>query len=229
MFSLLEFHVVNLTWGLCPLVSILIWELHPFGHLFVPVMREGISHESRVITLPNKALEFTPICFLGLCGCSLALFLCAVMNLVVVKDGGVHVVFIIDLLCAEDGLLVRDPEDLPVAPFVHWAVWPADALEPSVDWSVVEFDAVVGGWFKFIRIEVFHHSSLPSGANRLLTGFSASEDFNMHDIVTLSSQLSVEIGTTIEDKVTWLHLFKLESDGQGVILVCLVPTVKVEP
>jgi hypothetical protein len=63
----------------------------------------------------------------------------------------------------------------------------------------------------------------------LLTGFSASEDFNMHDIVTLSSQLSVEIGTTIEDKVTWLHLFKLESDGQGVILVCLVPTVKVEP
>ena len=83
--------------------------------------------------------------------------------------------------------------------------------------------------FKFIRIEVSHDSALPTCANRLLTGLSTSEDFNVHDIVALSPQLSVEIGTTIEDKVTWLHFFKLETDWQCVILVCLVPPVKVEP
>jgi hypothetical protein len=196
MFSLLELHVVNLTGGLCPLVPILVRELHPLGHLFVPVMRESVSHESRIIALPYETLELTPI-FLRLC--SLRLFDFPIMYLVVVKDRRVHVVFIIDLLCAEYGLLVRDPEYLPVAPLVHGAVRPTYALEPGVDRSVVEFDAVVGSRFKFIRIEVFHDSALPSSADGLLTCFSTCEDFNMHDIVTLSSQLSVEIGTTIED------------------------------
>lgn len=151
------------------------------------------------------------------------------MDLVIVEYRCIHVVFIIYFLRAEYGLLVRDPKDLPVAPLVHWAVRPAYALEPGVNRSVVEFNTVVRCRFKFIRIEVSHDSALPTCANRLLTGLSTSEDFNMHDIVALSSQLSVEIGTTIEDKVAWLHLFKLESDGQRVILVCLVPPVKVEP
>jgi hypothetical protein len=53
--------------------------------------------------------------------------------LVIVKDRRVHVIFIIDLLGAEDRLLVGDPEDLPVAPFVHGTVRPADTLEPGVD------------------------------------------------------------------------------------------------
>jgi hypothetical protein len=72
----------------------------------------------------------------------------------------------------------------------------------------MELDTVVSRRFKFIRIEVTHNSTLPARTNRLFTGLSASENLNMNDVMTLRSQLRVEIRAAIEDKVPWLHLFE---------------------
>ncbi len=80
-------------------------------------MRESVSDESRVIALANETLQLTLLSLSD--GSSLTLFFNTVMDLVIIEYRRVHVIFIIYLLSAEYGLLVRNPEDLPVAPLVH--------------------------------------------------------------------------------------------------------------
>jgi hypothetical protein len=92
----------------------------------------------------------------------------------------------------------------------------------------MEFNAVVGLRFKFVGIKVLNNTSLPSGANRLFSSGATSIDLNMDDVVALRPKLGVVIDTTIKDDVTWLHFFFLENDWQGVKLIGLVPTVKIE-
>ena len=104
----------------------------------------------------------------------------------------------------------------------------ANSLKPGVQRTIVELNTVVGLRFKFIRIEVLHDSALPSSPDRLLSSRPASVNLNMDDVVTLRSQLGVVVDTAIENNISWLHLFFLQSNGKSVELVSLVPTVKVE-
>lgn len=50
----------------------------------------------------------------------------------------------------------------------------------------------------------------------------------MNDVVSLRLESGVIVYATVEDKITRLHLFKLELDGKGVKLIGLVPSVQVE-
>jgi hypothetical protein len=89
---------------------------------------------------------------------------------------------------------------------------PANALKPSIYGAVVKLNAMVGLRFKFKRIEILHYSSLPASTNRLLTSGTSSENFYMHNVVSLRSKLCIIINTAVEYEITRLQLFKFESN-----------------
>jgi hypothetical protein len=111
---------------------------------------------------------------------------------------------------------------------MHLTVRATYTLKPGVNWAVVEFNTMVSGWFKFVRIKIFNDTSLPASPNRLLASGTTREDFYMHNVMSLRSQLRIEVNSAVEDKVTWLQLLKLKCDRKSVELVSLIPTVKIE-
>jgi len=108
------------------------------------------------------------------------------------------------------------------------AVALADALQPRVDRSVVELDAVVRGRRELVAVKVLDNALLPTSADRLFTSFAPSVYLNVDHVMLLRLGLGVEVGAGVEDEVTWLHFLFLELDGQSVKLVGLVPPVEVE-
>lgn len=85
---------------------------------------------------------------------------------------------------------------------------PTNAVKPSFKRSEVELDAVVWRWSEFEAVEVLNNSLLPSGTDTLFTCFTASEDFDVDHIVLLGTQLGVEVGAAVKDKVSGFHLFQ---------------------
>lgn len=108
------------------------------------------------------------------------------------------------------------------------AVALADALQPRVDRSIVELDAVVRGGRELVAVKVLDNALLPTSADGLFTSFAPSVYFNVDHVVLLRLGLGVEVGAGVEDEVAWLHFLFLELDGQSVKLVGLVPPVEVE-
>lgn len=76
----------------------------------------------------------------------------------------------------------------------------------------MELYAVVGLGLKFERVKVLTDTSLPSGANGLLSSRSTCENFYMNDVVSLASQPGVKVDATIEYKVSWLEFFKFQNN-----------------
>jgi hypothetical protein len=54
------------------------------------------------------------------------------INVFIINHGCIHVIFIVNFISTENGFLVRDPENLPVAPFMGLAKRSANTLKPSV-------------------------------------------------------------------------------------------------
>ena len=90
----------------------------------------------------------------------------------------------------------------------------------------MEFDAVIRGRFKLVRIEVLDDSFLPASSNRLLSRLTTSEDLYVDHVMLLLARLWVVIDSTVKDQITWDHFFKLQIDRQSVILVSLIPPIK---
>ena len=73
-----------------------------------------------------------------------------------------------------------------------------------------------------------HDTSLPSGTYALLASFSSCKDLDMNHVVLLLSAFLVEISSGYKYKISWLNIFKLKINWQSIILICLIPSVKLE-
>jgi hypothetical protein len=129
MLSFLELHIIDLAGSLSPFKSVLVRELHAFGHFLIAILRQGISNNSGIIADSNKALKLR----LFLCNysgrrASFNAALIFTIDILVIDHRSIHIVLIIDFIGTENGLLVWYPEYLPVAPFVNLAERAASSL-----------------------------------------------------------------------------------------------------
>lgn len=147
--SLPKLHVVDLARGLGPFESVFIGELHAFCHFFVSILRQCISYYSWIVSYSNKALKFR-LLLLDSCGGGGFYALVLAVDVLIINHRSIHVVFIIDFICAKDGFFIGHPENFPVAPFMSLAEGSASTLKPSVQRSIVELNAVVSFGFEFI-------------------------------------------------------------------------------
>ena len=87
---------------------------------------------------------------------------------------------------------------------------------------------MISCWFKFVAVKVSHDAALPACTDWLFAGWTSSEDLYVNHVMLLGLQFSVKIGSTVKNKVSRLKFLKFQIDGQSVILISLVPSIKFE-
>ena len=193
--------------------------MHSACHDLVSKLDQGFLGQSRIVSYSDEAVS----------GERLKLDSTAtVYAVIVIENRCIQVCLIIVTITGrntEDGVLAWGPLQVATVPGVFLAVRFTDALHPCIERLVVEFDAVIGRRLKLVAVEVLDDAFLPASADRLLSCLTASEDLNMDHVMLLLFHLRVVVDASIEDKVTGLHLFKLQVDRQSVKLVTLVPSV----
>ena len=84
----------------------------------------------------------------------------------------------------------------------------ANAFEPCVNRLIVKLYAMVAGRFKLVGVEILNDTFLPARSDGLRARLSPCEDFNMHHVMLLLSQLLVVVDGAVEHQISWLHLFE---------------------
>ena len=65
---------------------------------------------------------------------------------------------------------------------------------------------------ELVRIKVLDHAALQASTNRLLSGMTTSENFNMDNIMLLWCDLGVIVSPAIEYEIAWFEFLKFNID-----------------
>ena len=72
------------------------------------------------------------------------------------------------------------------------------------------------------RVMIADHVDRCSRANSFLSSLASQKNFDVHHIM-LDNCLRIVIFRSVEDDITWSHLFFLQNYWQGIKLVALIP------